>query len=287
MSYFTHCIREYQPRKSFSSCLINCPSDPDGNAPNTVFELIALLRVSRQWLAPAIANWAIKRLDLHFGLGAMGPSLALQLSSAYRTFAVAGINWIDVALRMFFKRGQARMISRAERDIMGADTYAVLVEAFETIQEKLLMICAQAPGLSLDFSTSLFNPCDATRHHECRHVYNEIWMGTIARKLLMPQPISGPTLSLARRIPFSVDGFQHVRVLVQSEVPLREENTATTRLVRSSQGEVIRTKTIAKGCRDKFLVEAERLFHVSERITVAAINAVQVMYEQHTMDLNV
>jgi len=251
-------------------------SPPQGNAPQTIFELIALLRLSRQWLSPNIASWSIHQLDAR--IDTLGPGLALKLSSEFRTFAEDGITWINRSVRAFLARGQARRISRLERDQMGPDAYAILVNALETMAEKLKMVAAQAPGIDVSYSTSFPIPCSISRHQkECCELYGDFWWKVIARKLLLPDSPQGSTLQLNRKIPYSIEGFRDIKLLIESNIPVRQSS-----VVFPGSKE----KTLAPGCRVKFLAEAEKLFEIPETITVAAVTAVQALYELDTMDLN-
>lgn len=237
-----------------------------------------MLKLGRQWLSPTVANWAIVELDKQFDQ--LPPGLALKLSSSYRTFSVPHITWINRAVRVILGRRQAQLITRLERDQMGADAYAILVSALELIEVKLKTIAAQGPGISKAPSA----PCSFPDHEECRKLYGDFWWNIIARKMLLPPPPVtvvdgvGVAAGLDRRLSLSLEGFEQVKLLVESDIPVREYS-ATTRM-KLNRG-------IARSCRTLFLSEARTLFiTVQERVITAAVDGVKALYAQDTMQID-
>lgn len=241
--------------------------------------------MSRQWDGPQVASWTIGELNKRRGVDSnLGSAKCLQLSSMFRVFDdPAGATWIADSVRELLSRGSPSMFSVLEVELLGLDTYPILVQAFWALQEKKEILMAGPPGISTDFNSIGSMHCSESEHSLCKTVFKDFWRNNVARAVFSPFPDD--------RISLSVAGWDKINVMSWNLAERREdEDNMSHRLSSTQTTSSSRTKsqkkTIASYCRLFFMNKAKEAFtDIPELIVQTAITTITEQYKNDTFDL--
>ncbi|KAJ7221833.1 hypothetical protein B0H12DRAFT_1241202 [Mycena haematopus] len=174
--------------------------------------LVNLLEVGRLWEI----NEAIQHAKHNLHVMYLSAPRRLELA---RKYSLYDADWIDKPVRKLVT-GELAWITDGDLSRLGPKVYSIIVQAKEALWFETRLACCVPPKLE-DVSSAAW-VSDAHDHRVCVEVFNEVWWGRIARKVMDPvKPLAlSEVAEKVKATPFQVQRIGGWKVLPD---PCKEE----------------------------------------------------------------